>query len=33
MDDKQDNRRYLSKPAYREEFTGDTGRSTTAYMD
>ncbi|ACR47826.1 hypothetical protein RPR_06695 [Rickettsia peacockii str. Rustic] len=32
MDDKKDNR-HLSKPAYREECTGDTERSTTAYMD
>ncbi|WP_016769967.1 DUF1674 domain-containing protein [Rickettsia sibirica] len=32
MDDKKDNR-HLSKPAYREECTGDTERSATAYMD
>nr|WP_032138617.1 palindromic element RPE1 domain-containing protein [Rickettsia tamurae] len=25
--------RYLSKPAYREEFKGDTERSTAAYID
>ncbi|MFV9856156.1 MAG: palindromic element RPE1 domain-containing protein, partial [Rickettsia aeschlimannii] len=31
MDDKKDNR-HLSKPAYREEFKGDTERSTTTYM-
>ncbi|WP_392506035.1 DUF1674 domain-containing protein [Rickettsia sp. 2024-CO-Wats] len=31
MDDKKDNR-HLSKPAYREEFTEDTERNTTAYI-